>query len=320
MPSKYERLEPGKIDPISIHDRKSKVDVGMLGKIGKFDRGWAEALLDTIPPILAGEDIRGVVKAIAEARRDGKPIIVTMGAHVIKVGLSPLVIEMMRRGYITHLGMNGAGIIHDAELALFGHTSEDVSAGITTGKFAVTKETSEFLNPAINEGVADGMGVGESVGKAIVELNPPHGDISIVGQAYATDVPLSVHIAIGTDFIHMHPGADGAAYGEGSLRDFYLLAKSVSGLVEGGVVWNIGSAVVLPVVIEKAIALCQNLGCGLSGFTGINYDFIQLYRPNLNPVRRAREVGGKGIAITGHHEILLPLTAALLFGMEDSDA
>ena len=226
----------------------------------------------------------------------------------------------MRRGYITHIGLNGAGIIHDAELALYGHTSEDVSASINIGKFAVTKETSEFLNPAINAGVADGMGIGEAVGKAIVELNPGRLDISVVGQAYALDVPLSVHIAIGTDFIHMHPNADGAAYGEGSLRDFYLIAKAISELKGGGVIWNVGSAVVLPVVIEKAIALCQNLGYSIDGFMGVNYDFIQHYRPNLNPVKRAREVGGKGIAITGHHELMLPLTAALLFAMEESNA
>ncbi len=320
MPSKYERLEPGRIDYVSMKDRKSLVHIEQVGKTANFDHGWAEEFIKTVPPILAGEDIRSVVEAIAGARRDGMPIILTMGAHVVKVGLSPLIIEMMRRGYITHIGMNGAGIIHDAELALYGHTSEDVTAGITEGKFAVTKETSEFLNPAINEGVADGMGIGESVGKAIVELKPKYGDISIVGQAYAMDVPLSIHIAIGTDFIHMHPSADGASYGEGSLRDFYLLAKSISGLKGGGVIWNVGSAVILPVVIEKAIALCQNLGNKLSGFTGINYDFIQLYRPNLNPVKRAREVGGKGIAITGHHEIMLPLTAALLFSMEDSNA
>ncbi len=320
MPSKYERLKPEGLDYVSIRDRTSKVDVTDLGGTASFDSGWADKFLATIPPILAGEDIREVVKAVADARRDGMPIIVTMGAHVVKVGLGPLIIEMMRRGYITHIGLNGAGIIHDAELALFGRTSEDVSAGITVGKFAVTRETSEFLNPAINAGVADGLGIGEAVGKALIDAKPEYSDVSIVGQAYALDVPLSVHLAIGTDFIHMHENADGAAYGEGTLRDFYLIANAVSRLKGGGVVWNIGSAVVLPVIIEKAIALCQNIGCQLNRFTGINYDFIQHYRPNLNPVKRAREVGGKGIAITGHHEILVPLTAALLFSMEDSNA
>jgi len=320
MPTKYERLSSEGIEFISIHGRESKVNVNLLGNVHRFDAAWAGSFLATIPPILAGEDIREVVAGISAAKHSGKPIILTMGAHVIKVGLSPLIIEMMRRGFITHIGLNGAGIIHDAELALFGHTSEDVSGTINLGRFAVTKETSEFLNPAIKAGVADGMGVGEAVGKAIAEIKPKHFDISVVGKAYELNVPLSVHIAIGTDFIHMHPDADGAAYGEGSLRDFHLLAKAVSGLQGGGVIWNVGSAVVLPVVVEKAIALCRNLGYALGGFMGVNYDFIQHYRPSLNPVKRACEVGGKGIAITGHHELMLPLTAALLFAMEEPDA
>jgi len=319
MPTKYQRLSPEGIEYISIHDRESKVNVDLLGKVHRFDPAWAEAFLATVPPILAGEDIREVVNGILAAKRAGKPIILTMGAHVIKVGLSPLIIEMMRRGFVTHIGLNGAGVIHDTELALFGHTSEDVSATINVGAFAVTKETSEFINPAIKAGVADGIGVGEAVGKAIAESKPKHFEISVVGKAYELNVPLSVHIAIGTDFIHMHPNADGAAYGEGSLRDFYLIAKAVSGLQGGGVIWNVGSAVVLPVVIEKAIALCQNLGYSLGGFMGVNYDFIQHYRPNLNPVKRACEVGGKGISITGHHELMLPLTVALLFAMEGLD-
>jgi len=234
-----------------------------------------------------------------------------MGAHSIKVGISRHIIALMEAGFITHLGSNGASVVHDVEIACFGHTSEDVPGTIQDGNFAVTKETGEIINSCLARAKSEELGFGETVGEDLVRINPPHIDSSLFAAFFKKNIPFTVHSAVGTDVNHIHPSMDGAALGDASFRDFKIFTNSISKL-QGGVVVNMGSAVLLPVVIEKAIAICQNVGCGLEKFDGYNLDFIKHYRSDLNPVKRARESGGHGAHIVGHHEITIPLLSAIL--------
>ncbi len=311
MASKYEEIDLSGVELQSIHDRHSIVRIEDFPEPPKLTKDQAEALLDGIPPILAGEEIRKLVASLRNARESGTPRIWTMGAHPIKVGVSRHLIALMKAGFVTHLATNGASIVHDTEIACFGHTSEDVSGTIHEGKFAVTKETGEIINPAIERAYRDGLGLGESLGEELVRRNPGNVDACLAAQCYLAEVPFTVHVAIGTDVVHIHPNADGAAIGDASYRDFRIFAASVSKL-QGGLIVNLGSAVILPVVIEKAIALAQNLGYKLGKFDGYNLDFIRHYRSDLNPVRRAKEAGGHGAHIIGHHELMVPLLCALL--------
>jgi hypothetical protein len=234
-----------------------------------------------------------------------------MGAHAVKVGLTRHLIALMDAGFITHLASNGACTVHDTEMACFGHTSEDVAGSIVCGQFAVTKETGEIINASVSRAYREKLGFGEALGEDLLKRNPPHLDLSLSAACYRLGIPFTVHVAVGTDVTHIHPSSDGAAIGDTSHRDFRIFAASVSRL-HGGVIVNLGSAVVLPVVIEKAVALAMNLGYELKNFDGYNLDFIRHYRPNLNPVRRAIESGGHGAHITGHHELTIPLLAAFL--------
>ena len=265
---------------------------------------------NTLPEILKANDLKAVVSDIITARQNQKPVIFMMGAHVIKVGLSPLLIDLMQSGVISALAMNGAGIIHDVELAMFGMTSEDVAANITDGTFGMARETGEFINHAVARGAKEKLGMGEVIGRELVERKVPNLNVSLLGQAYMLGIPVTVHVAIGTDIIHQQPSADGAAIGELSHRDFKILSKLVAGLGDGGVVLNVGSAVVLPEVFLKALTVARNLGYPCKNFTTANFDMIQHYRPNLNVVNRPTISGGKGYSITGHHEIMIPLLAA----------
>ena len=318
MGSRYDEIDLSKIHLISIHDRKSLVDVKDFGSPDKIDPKSFVALYGSLPDILAARDLKKLAGKLVGLKKAGKPIIVTMGAHNVKVGVSPFIIDLMRHGFISAIGVNGAFTIHDAEIALFGRTSEDVKAGINLGLFAVTKETSDFLNGAMEKYVPRGLGLGESYGKALLDANPPHGDVSVVRAAYELGIPLTVHVALGTDFIHAHPSMKGETIGAGSMRDFKIIAHQISKLTDGGAIINIGSAVVLPVVIEKAIAVCQNMGFDLKNFIGVNLDFIRHYRTGLNPLSRAIEVGGEAIEITGHHEINVPLLWGLIRSLDEN--
>jgi deoxyhypusine synthase len=265
--------------------------------------------LDTLPDILAARTLKAVINDIVRASRAGKPVIVGMGAHPIKVGLNPILIDLMKRGVISCLAMNGAGIIHDLELALVGKTSEEVEAGIDDGSFGMARDTAELLNRAISDGAKRDIGLGQAVGELIARGTFPYKKMSLLATASRLGIPATVHVAIGTDIIHMHPSADGAAIGATSLEDFRRLTSVVAHL-EGGVYLNLGSAVLLPEVFLKAVTIARNLGHRVVNFTTVNMDFTQHYRPVTNVVRRPTQAGGHGYTLTGHHEIMFPLLAA----------
>ena len=306
------------IPPINVSDLKTYPLKKRYSKVrvSDFATPWRRGesftkFYKTLPDILGVKTLRAVAHAIASAHRKGRPVIVGIGAHVIKVGLAPIVTHLMERGIITAVAMNGAGIIHDFELALMGHTSEEVDAEIDDGRFGMAEETGRILNDAISRGAKDGEGLGEAVGRYINRYGRqfPNRATSILATGARLGVPVTVHVALGTDIIHMHPSADGAAIGAASLLDFRRLAAVVAGM-EGGVYLNVGSAVILPEVFLKTVSLGRNLGHPLVNITTVNMDFLSQYRPQTNVVRRPTQKGGKGYSLTGHHEIMLPLLAA----------
>lgn len=308
MNSRFPKIDLRAARTISIDARENKVEVESFASAYSCGESFAR-FFDSLPRVLAGQEIREVVDAIVQARRQGKPVIVTAGAHVIKVGLSPIVIDLVKRGLVTALATNGAGCIHDVEVALFGATSEDVSAGVASGEFGMVRESCSFINTVTKTAAVSGCGLGEALGEALCATDAPHRDLSLLVCASRAGIPMTVHVAIGSDINHMHPDFDGGAAGAASQTDFQIFAAQVARL-QGGVLMNIGSSVVLPTVIEKAIAVCRNLGHDVSNFVGVNLDFIRHYRSGWNPVRRAEELGGKGYTLVGHHEILVPLIAA----------
>jgi hypothetical protein len=268
--------------------------------------------LASLPEILAGQDFRSVVAAIVAARRAGRPVILGFGAHVLKCGLSPVLIDLMERGIITALATNGSGAIHDFELALIGETSEDVAAGLRDGSFGMVRETGEFMNRAIQQSHArPDAGLGQLLGEHLHDARAPYQEISVAAAASRLGLPFTVHVAIGTDIIHMHPDADGAALGRASFNDFRILCSVVAELSQG-VYLNVGSAVVLPEVFLKAFTVAQNLGANLQGYTTVNLDMIQHYRSGENVVRRPASVAGRGFNLIGRHEIMVPLLAQAL--------
>jgi hypothetical protein len=306
------------VPPINVSDlktyplkkRHSKVQLSDLAT--PWQRGGSFATFyANLPDILAVKTLRAVARAIAIAHRTGRPVIAGVGAHVIKVGLSPILTDLMTRGIITAIAMNGAGIIHDFELALMGHTSEEVDAEIDNGRFGMAEETGRMLNEAIRHGAAAGEGLGEAIGNYLNQTAGqfPNRATSILATGARLGLPVTVHVALGTDIIHMHPSADGAAIGATSLLDFRRLAAVVAGM-EGGVYLNMGSAVILPEVFLKTVSLGRNLGHALVHITTVNMDFLSHYRPQTNVVRRPTQKGGQGYSLTGHHEIMLPLLAA----------
>jgi hypothetical protein len=267
------------------------------------------AFVDALPNILAAGELKAVIRALIEARRVDGGILWGLGAHVIKTGVGPALIELMERGFVSGLATNGAAVIHDVEIALIGATSEDVDASLGPGRFGMAEETGRLLNEAISAGVADGLGIGQSVCRLLSSIRPPHAHASIFAAAARLEIPVTVHVAIGTDIIHMHPAASGAALGEGSLRDFRYFVSNVARL-ERGVYLNCGSAVVLPEVFLKAVALARNRGIALAELTTVNMDFVRLYRPQTNVVSRPTAGTGRGYSLIGHHEIMIPLLAA----------
>ena len=273
--------------------------------------GSFQKFLATLPDILAGQTFQAVVAAIIEARRKKKPVILGMGAHPTKVGLNPILVDLMRKDVITAVAMNGAVIIHDFELAYQGHTSEEVEAEIDSGRFGMAEDTGRILNEAIVKGWQKGLGLGEAVGRYITSHSKqfPHRRSSLLAEGVQLGIPVTVHVAIGTDIIHMHPTANGEAIGGTSLLDFRKLAALVSQM-EGGVYINLGSAVFLPEVFLKTVTLGRNLGRALKRITTVNMDFLPHYRPLTNVVKRPTQKGGKGYSLIGHHELMVPLLAA----------
>ena len=284
-----------------------------MGK-GLFARTWKKGggltdFLNSLPKILAGEDLREVVERITEAARRKRMVLLGMGAHPIKVGLNPILIDLMEQGVIKGIGMNGAGLIHDVEVAMVGHTSEEVDEELSQGTFGMVQETHETINHAIQQGVEEGLGIGESLGRQILTGNFPFKHLSLLAAGLRLRIPITVHVAIGTDITHMGPSADGASIGKGSLKDFHTFVSLVSKL-EKGVFINLGSAVIIPEVFLKALSLARNLGYPVVNLTTVNMDFIQHYRPTLNVTKRPTLEGGKGYTLIGHHEVMFPLLAA----------
>ncbi len=296
-----------------IRERVNKVSIHDFAARPSPNDGMREFLCG-LPKLLKAGDLLELVDRIVSAYRQSKPIIVMMGGHVIKCGLSPILIDLMERGIITALAFNGASSIHDFEIALIGETSEDVGEYIQTGQFGMVEETGRFMNEAIREAADAGLGMGEGLGKKLLQLNVPHGDYSLLVAGARLGTPITVHVAIGTDIIHQHPSADGAAIGKASFTDFRLLTAIVAELGDGGVVLNFGSAVILPEVFLKALTIARNLGNRVTHFTTANFDMIQQYRPLENVVKRPTNIGGQGYTFTGHHEIMIPLLASAIVG------
>jgi hypothetical protein len=301
------KIDLSKIRTYSVRGRESKVRQTDFAHPLKKGLSFRE-FFDSLPDILAGTTLKQVAAAVAKARKDGRPVMLGMGAHSIKVGLSPVIIDLMERRIVTSVALNGAGIIHDFELALIGQTSEDVDREILSGAFGMAEETGSMINRAINTAGQD-EGVGAAVGRMIQAGEFPYKDKSILAAGARLGVPVTVHVAIGTDIIHMHPAFDGRATGAAAQNDFLAFCSLVSGL-EGGVYINLGSAVLLPEIFLKAVTLSRNVGNDIRHFTTVNMDFVQHYRPTTNVVRRPTQSGGAGYSLTGHHEIMLPLLAA----------
>jgi hypothetical protein len=297
-----------KVKTYSLKQRFSKVISSDFARAPKPRQSFAN-FYHGLPRILKANDLRRVAEAIVKARRRKKAVIFMAGAQVIKCGLSPVIIELLRKRVITCLCLNGAGIIHDFELAFQGRTSEDVAENLKDGSFGMGRETAQFLNCAVKEGVTAGLGLGEAVAAAISRARLPYRNLSLLYNAYQCKVRLCVFVAIGTDIIHQHPDFDAALTAEGSLRDFHSLAENAVGLNNGGVVLNFGSAVIMPEVFLKALNLARNLGQRVKDFTAANFDMFYQYRPAQNVVSRPVASGGKGYYIIGHHEIMLPLLA-----------
>ena len=313
--SKYSKrpLDFAGLKTVPLKERGGKVNIADFASVYRAGSGVA-GWLDSLPRILAGNSFRAVVEALAAARRRERAIIWGLGGHVIKCGLAPVLIDLMRRGYATVFALNGAAAIRDFEIALAGHTSEDVEAVLPDGRFGAAEETGREMNRAIAGGDREGLGMGEALGRWLDSgAASEHAASSVLLQAYRQGTPVTVHVAIGTDTPHTHPAADAAAIGSASHRDFRLLAAYVADLNEGGVYLNVGSAVVLPEVFLKAVSAVRNLGHPLGNFTTADFDFLQHYRPRVNVVERPHAgSGGAGYAITGHHELMIPLLAAAL--------
>jgi Arginine dihydrolase ArgZ-like, C-terminal, Rossmann fold len=309
----YKDLQPLSLDNVHTYplsSRPSKVTVADFAKPIVPDVSLGN-YLKSLPNILAVQTLRELALQVRRARELGKPIIWGIGGHVIKTGLAPIIIDLMNRGFVSAIAGNGSVLVHDAEIALAGSTSEDVDATLSEGVFGGAEETGELLNQAARDGAKDNLGLGEAMGRALTVLKPKHEAASLLCAAYSAHLPFTAHLTIGGDIAHFHPHADGAALGAASHTDFRLLSELVRRMNSGGVYLNIGSAVTLPEVFLKCVTLVRNLGHELSDITTANFDFIQSYRPLTNVVRRPTAGGaGRGFAITGHHELTIPLLAA----------
>ena len=317
MKSKYS-IQPLPLDGVSTYplaERKNKVTTEMFGQPPDGSDNIV-GFVSKLPKILAGDGLRNLIRAINYARATSKPVIWGLGGHVIKVGLGPVINDLMQHGFVTAVAMNGSAAIHDFEVAMGGATSEEVGDVLGSGKFGMVRETAEKMNGTINEAGPQAIGMGEALGKAIAgEASTfPYQSISILAEAWKRSIPVTVHVAVGTDTIHAHPSASGEALGQATFHDFRLFSSVIKGLDGGGVYLNVGSAVLLPEVFLKAVSVVRNLGYSLEEFTTANLDFIQHYRPTQNVLKRPTLKSGQAIALTGHHEIMVPLLAAALKG------
>jgi hypothetical protein len=300
------------VNTYPLAERPSKVSVADFARPFGADSSLRD-FLASLPNILAVRSLREVAARMRRARELGKPIIWGTGGHVVKTGLAPLIISLLERGFVSAVAANGSVLVHDAEVALVGSTSEDVDATLGAGAFGAADETGKLLNDAAREGARDGLGLGEALGRALTASAPKHAELSLLCAAYRARAPFTAHLAIGADIAHFHPRADGASLGATTHTDFRLLAEMVRRMNGGGVYLNVGSAVVLPEVFLKCVTLVRNLGHPLEDFTTANFDFIQSYRPLTNVVRRPTSGGaGRGFSVTGHHELTIPLLAAEL--------
>jgi len=316
VPSVYENnLRPLSLEEVATYplaSRPSKVSLDEFAKPLPADSSLSD-FLSSLPNILAVQSLRELASQIRRAHELQKPIIWGIGGHVIKTGLAPIVIDLMKRGFVNAIASNGSVLVHDAEIAMVGSTSEDVDATLAEGAFGGAEETGALLNSAASAGARDGIGLGEAMGRALLAVKPPHVNHSLLCAAYQARVPFTAHLTIGGDIAHFHPGADGAVLGATSHTDFRLLAELVRRMNGGGVYLNVGSAVTLPEVFLKCVTLVRNLGHVLTDITTANLDFIQSYRPLTNVVRRpTANVTSRGYAITGHHELTIPLLAAMI--------
>jgi hypothetical protein len=308
--------DASRLRTVPFQGRKNKVDPSVMARAPGPDSSF-RGFLDSLPDVLAARDLRAVIAHVAASARGGKGVVLLLGGHVVKVGLGPLVVRWLERGIVSHVALNGAAAIHDFELAAFGGTSEDVAAGLEDGTFGMVEETGAEMNAATSAAAADGLGLGEGLARALAGRPAlPGGPASILLACLEHRVPVTVHTTIGGEITHQHPSADGAAIGATSLRDFRRLAGSLPALDSGGAVLNWGSAVVLPEVFLKALAVARNLGNGRpTAFLAADFDMIRQYRPRVNVVERPTRAGGKGYQLTGHHELLLPL---LVWGVLDA--
>ncbi len=311
-PASVRPLDVSRLNTYSLKTRRSKVRVAD-GSVPWTAGHSLAAFLSSLPSALAVTTLRSLARDVAVARQRGRPVILGMGAHPTKVGLNPIIVDLMKREIVTAVAVNGAGVVHDFELAFMGHTSEDVEAEIDSGRFGMAEETGRMINEATLEGMQQGIGIGEAVGRYILRHRTrfPYWTTSFLATGAQRGIPVTVHVAVGTDIVHMHPSADGAALGAGSLLDFRKLAAVVSNM-ERGVYINLGSAVLLPEVFLKTVTMSRNLGKSLKHITTANMDFLPQYRPLTNVVKRPTQKGGRGYALTGHHEIMFPLLAAAI--------
>ena len=309
--TKYKEIDIRKVKTISIKNRQNKLDIGIEHLAEPVSAGSSfHAFCESLPSILASRDLNELVQKIVYAIQQNKPVLIMMGAHVIKVGLSAIVVDFVKKGYLQGIALNGAGAIHDVELAYYGKTSEDVGETIKDGRFGMARETAEIINETIHDAHENGLGFGEGLGKRIVTERPVNYELSILGQAYQSEIPATVHVALGTDIVHQHLSVNGSAIGETSLRDFRIWAHLVSQINGGGVVLLFGSAVILPEVFLKALNVARNIHGAIDDFTTASFDMIRHYRPQENVIQRPTQNGGKGFSFIGHHEIMMPLLFA----------
>jgi hypothetical protein len=309
----YENLQPTNFDDIKTYElasRPSKVTVKDFAAPVNAD-DTLKSFLDKLPNILAVQSLREIAKQIRRAGDLKKPIVWGIGGHVVKTGLAPVIIDLMRKGFVSAVASNGSVLVHDTEIALVGFTSEDVDQTLGTGDFGAARETGEILNAAAKNGMRDRLGLGEAMGREVLTQTPPNAENSLLCQTYKNKIPFTAHLAIGADIGHFHAACDGAALGATTHTDFKLFCSIVRELNGGGVYLNVGSNVVMPEIFLKAVTVVRNLGFPLEDFTTANFDFIQSYRPNTNVVRRPTANGaGRGFSVTGHHELMIPLLAA----------
>lgn len=309
--SRYTAVDLHQVKTFPMSELDRKVQLGAFAQPVKAGASMAD-FIASLPDILAAHDLREFAGLLAKAARDRKAVIVMYGGHIIKTGLAPILIDWMERGIITAIATHGAGVIHDAEIALFGRTSEDVAEGLADGRFGMSRDTADFINSAIANHEHRDLGYGEAIGKALNDAKAPCGDLSLAQTAFRSGIPLTVHVALGTDIIHQHPTADGEAIGRASLRDFRIFAHQVGRLTDGAVVINLGSAVIMPEVFLKALSVARNLGNQAHGFITANFDMIVQYRPMQNVLKRPTLTGGRYFNFTGHHELQAPLLHAML--------